>query len=362
VCTVLFLGQAALIAAGEAGRPLERYVFYVTPLAFVTFFAYVERGAPWRRAYTLLTCIGAVALSLVSFPGLTGTAAFFFDSLTLTGFARAAYKWGLGDASLLYAIAPLAAAAVALGVRRAPQLVAAFAIAFALVTGAAVYATDRLASAYSERTFNASPPDWLDRAGLGATTYLVLPQSDYFLGTNLESWNRDVKHVALLHSQAPDPFPATVARVERDGLLVLGHATRTLVVNNMGSAIGLDGKIVAHPIRGLVAYRIAPNAHVHWLADGLAPDRWTSTRLRYQAWPVERGRYELTMTVPRGEKPRNVRVEGRMLTVHPGRRTHLSVPTKGGPLVMRIFVPDAPALATRYLGVKVLALRFVPGG
>ena len=77
VCTSLFLGQAALIAAGEAHRPLERYVFYVTPLVFIAFFAYVERGAPWRLAYTLMTCIGAVALSFVSLPGLTGTAAFF---------------------------------------------------------------------------------------------------------------------------------------------------------------------------------------------------------------------------------------------------------------------------------------------
>jgi hypothetical protein len=245
-------------------------------------------------------------------------------------------------------------------VRRAPQVVAAAAIAVALVTGAAAYATDRLATGFSARTFNASPPDWLDRSGLGPATYLVLPQSDYFLGTNLESWNREVKHVALLQAQAPDPFPASMASVERDGRLVLGHETHTLVVNVAGSAIGLDGRIVARPIHGLVAYRIPPNAHVHWLADGLAPDRWTSTRLRYQAWPVQSGRYELTIAVPRGEKLRNVRVAGKTITVRPGTRRHLSVPTNGGPLEMRIAVPDAPALQTRYLGVKVLALRFVP--
>jgi len=45
-CLVLFLAQAALIAAGEADRPLERYLFYVTPLVFLAFFAYAERGAP----------------------------------------------------------------------------------------------------------------------------------------------------------------------------------------------------------------------------------------------------------------------------------------------------------------------------
>src|SRR5437764_527141 len=114
VATTLFIGQAALISAGEAHRPLERYLFYVTPLVFLAFFLYVEHGAPGRLAYTLATCIGAVGLSLVSLPGLTGTAAFFFDSVTLSGFAPAAYRLGLANASLLYSLVPLALGALAL--------------------------------------------------------------------------------------------------------------------------------------------------------------------------------------------------------------------------------------------------------
>src|SRR5262249_19279816 len=164
-CIVLFLGQAALIAAGEAHRPLERYVFYVMPLAFLAFFAYVERGAPWRRVYGLFTIVGAVALSLVSFPGLTGTAGFFFDSFTLTGFARASFYLGLTNASLLYSLAPLGLGALALVAWRIPYVVASVAIAIALATGAAAYATDRLATGFAARTFSAQPPDWLHRSG-----------------------------------------------------------------------------------------------------------------------------------------------------------------------------------------------------
>jgi hypothetical protein len=357
--TALFLGQAALIAAGEAHRPLERYVFYVTPLVFLAFFAYVERGAPGQLAYILATCIGAVALSFVSLPGLTGTAAFFFDSFTLTGFARASYLVGLTNASLLYTLAPLALGAVALTVRRLPHVVAGVAIAVSVATGAAVYATDRLATGFSARMFNAAPADWLDRSGLGAATYLVLPQSDYFIGTNLESWNRDVRHVAVLDTQPPDPFPSTVARVERDGRLELGGTPRTLVVNVAGSAIGLDGRIVARPRTGLVAYRLPPTAHVHWLAEGLAPDRWTGTKLQYRAWPIRAGRYELTLSVPSGTPPRNVRIGDRAFVVRAGTPRHITVPTKGAPLLMRIAVPNAP-LGGRYLGVKVFSLRFVP--
>jgi hypothetical protein len=216
---VLFLGQAALIAAGEAHRPLERYVFYVTPLVFLAFFAYVERGAPWRRAYTLFTLAGAVALSLVSFPGLTGTAGFFFDSFTLTGFARASFYLGLTNASLLYSLAPLAIGVAALAVRRVPLLLAGIAIALALATGRRRLrdrpARDRLRA----RTFNAEPADWLDRSGLGAATYLVLPQSDYFIGTGLESWNRDVRHVAVLQTQPAGSVPEH-RRADRAGTAV----------------------------------------------------------------------------------------------------------------------------------------------
>jgi hypothetical protein len=358
-CTALFVGQAALISAGEAHRPLERYVFYVTPLVFIAFFAYVERGAPWRRAYTLFTIAGAVALSLVSFPGLTGTAGFFFDSFTLTGFARASFYLGLTNASLLYSLAPLVLGlAAVLAIRRAPLLLAFIAIAIALATGTAAYATDRLATGFAARTFNAQPADWLDRSGLGPATYLVLPQSDYFVGTGLEAWNRDVRHVAVLQTQPPDPFPSTVARIARDGSLELGHPARIVVANVAGSAIGLDGAVVARPRPGLVAFRVPSHPHVRWLADGLAPDRWTGTKLRYQAWPVRSGRYELTLSVPHGEQPRRVWIGKRTFVV--AARRHVSVPTDGSPLVLQVKVPSAP-LGARALGVQVLALRFVPG-
>jgi hypothetical protein len=359
-CTVLFFGQGALISAGEAHRPLERYVFYLTPLVFLAFFAYVERGAPWLLPYILTTCVGAVALSLVSFPGLTGTAGFFFDSLTLTGFARASFYLGLANASLLYTLAPLALGALAIGARRIPLVVAGAAMATALATGAGAYATDRLATGFAARTFDAQPADWLDRSRLGPATYVVLPGSDYFIGTGLESWNRDVQHVAVLQTQAPDPFPRSVARVTRDGSLLLGHPARTVVVNVAGSAIGLDGTIVARPRKGLVAYRLSAHPHVRWLADGLAPDHWTGAKLHYQAWPVRTGRYELTLSVPGELAPRRIWIGKRTLLVRPGRPRRLSVPTRGAPLVVQVKVPNAP-LGARALGVQVLALRFVHG-
>jgi hypothetical protein len=365
-CLVLFLAQAALIAAGEAERPLERYLFYVTPLVFLAFFAYAERGAPGRLQYVLATCGGALALSLVTLPGLTGTAAYFFDSVTLSAFARAAHLTGLTDASLLYTIAPLAIGlllcVLPLRRRMAPELLALLAIGLCLAAGTAVYTTDRLVTNFAARTFGTSPPDWLDRSNLGPARYLVLPNSNPFLGTHLESWNRDLRGVVVLATPPPDPFPSSIARVARDGTLQIGGkpaAAQILVVNVSGSAIDLEGRVVARPRDGLVAYRIPAGAHVRSLARGLMADGWAGTKLRYQAWPVQPGTYELKLTVPSGTPARTVRIGARTFTIAPGSPRRLSVRTSGAPLQLSVDVPNSP-LGGRVLGVKVLELRFRP--
>ncbi len=364
-CTALFIGQAALIGAGEAHRPLERYLFYVTPLLFLAFFAYAERGAPGRLRYMAVAGAGGLALSLASLPGLTGTAAYFFDSVTLSGFARAAYALGLTNASLLYSLVPVALAVLAclLPLRRRgiPELFALVAIGLALAVGAGVYETDRLVTGWSARAFGAPQLDWLDRSDLGPARYLALSNADPFLGTNLESWNRDLRGVVELGTSAPDPFPTSVARVAADGTLEIGGriaTAQTLIVNVSGSAIDLEGQVVARPRDGLVAYRIPAGAHVRTLARGLSPDGWTGTRLRYQTWPVGPGRYELTISVPAGTPPRTVSVDGRTIKFRSGKRHRLVVPTRGGPLVLHIGVVRSP-LGTRVLGVKIVSLRFV---
>jgi len=343
---------------------LERYVFYVTPLFFLAFFAYAERGAPRRFAYGATACAGALALSLVSLPGLTGTAAFFFDSVTLSAFARVSYETGLADASLLYSLVPigLALLAWALPLRRRgmPELFALTAIAISIASGTAVYATDRLVTGWTDRTFGAATPNWLDRSEVGPARYLVLPNSNPFLGTHLESWNRDLRGVVVLRTSPPDPFPVGVASIARDGTLEIGGkpaAAQTLVVNVSGSAIRIDGDVVARPREGLLAYRIPGGAHVHSLTRGVAPDGWTGQLLRYEAWPTRPGRYELKLAVPAGTPARTVHIGSRTFMVTAGSPQRITVPTTGRPLAMNVDVPSSP-LGGRVLGVQVLELRF----
>ena len=370
VCTTIFVGQASLIAAGEAQRPLERYLFYVTPLLFLAFFTYVERGAPRRFLCSGLGCIGALLLSSVSLPGMTGTAAFFFDAPTLTGFARAAFYLGFPNASLLYVALPLALALLAfmlpLTRRGAPHFFALVAIGLMGTAGTAVYATDRLATGWDARTFGSDPQDWLDRSGLGPARYFSLPKSNDFLGTQVETWNRDLQGIVVLAKPATDPYPVEAAHVAPDGTLVIaGRPTQpqVLVVNVNGSAIDLEGRVVARPREGLVAYRIPANAHVRSLARGLSPDGWAGKQLQYEVRPRQAGRYELTLSLPDGAVARKATLiagdRKRTVVLRAAHDLRLSIPTTGAPLELLVEVPTS-LLGGRILGAQVTALRFVP--
>jgi hypothetical protein len=373
--TVLFVAQAALVSANEAHRPLERYLFYVTPFAFTAFFAYAERGAPRRIAYFGAAALVALPLSQVSLAGMTGTAGFFFDSVTESAYARAAYDLGLANASLLFSLLPigLAALAVALPIRRAPAAVAvaAAAITLQLWLGNAVASTDHLATHWAYRTFATTPADWFDRLHAGTARQLVLPDSTGFYGTQLETWNRDVTGLVVLQTPAPDAFARSVARVRQDGTLEIdGRPARPqlLVVNDSGSQLGLEGTVVARPRPELIAYRIPAGAHVRWLAAGVFPDRWSGAHVRYQIWPARRrarGRYTVVLALPRGYTARAVAAtvpgqERRVVVVRPGRRVRLALPVAGAePTPLRLAV-DVPlgALSGRVLGVRVLDLRY----
>jgi hypothetical protein len=248
--------------------------------------------------------------------------------------------------------------------------VAVLAVGIELTSGAAVASTDHLVTHWSQRMFAANPPDWLDRSRFGRARYLVLPNANPFLGTSLESWNRNVSGLVVLEAPAPDPYARSVARVRNDGTLEIDggspHA-QLLVANTTGSQIGWDARVVARPREGLVAYRLAPHAHVHWLARGLAADRWIGTHLRYRVWRKgsPRGRFVVYLAVPRGFAARTVElaVDGgmsRTLVVRPGARVHASLPAPGlRPPTFRIYVRTTPGpIGGRTIGVRVLALRY----
>ena len=199
----------------------------------------------------------------------------------------------------MYSLAPMAIAALTLAVplrrRGAPELFALLAIADLRLDEPRCVCNRPARDDLVGTNVRVIAPDWLDRSHLGPARYLALPYANTFYGTYLESWNRDLRGVVLLDTQPPDPFPAAVASVARDGTLQIDGKpakAQTSDREHAGTTIGLEGTIVVrHPRDGLVAYRIPAGAHVRWLAAGLAPDGWTAPACAFEpgrsrTWPL----------------------------------------------------------------------------
>jgi Dolichyl-phosphate-mannose-protein mannosyltransferase len=378
---LLVLLAAGVVAAGDADRPLERYVIYLPPLAAILFFAYAERGAPWRRVYLAL----AVVLGLGAWAVPYGTLAdfrFSFDSPTLSAYGTLASWFGHANASTVFAGAAFFAAAlvatVRLRTRAAPFVALASLVPLVFLTTVA-YVGDHGMTQSASRSWSAEPADWIDRAGLGRADFLVLPYDPPYFAWTAEAWNRDFGRPLRLGVETPrtDPFAAGEASIRSDGVLLADGepaGAGVIVVNDFGSRIDLEGDVVAGPRGGLRAVRVPEAPQVRSLAEGLYFDGWAAPRLRYSVWPAAPGggRYVVGLALPEGMPAREFTVsvgeETRVLRLEPGERTELVVPVAPGeglvpPLRMQSDggeIADGRTANPRIVAARVVELRFEP--
>jgi hypothetical protein len=377
----LVLLAAGLVAAGDAERPLERYAIYLAPLAGVHFFAYAERGAPWRRVRIVLAVVLGLGAWFVPYGSLADFR-FSFDSPTLSAYGTLAAWMGHANASTVFAGGALVAAVVVGVVRvrgRAVPLVASLALVPLLLLTTVAYVGDHGMTSRASAAWSAEPADWIDRADLGRADFLVLPYDPPYFAWTTEAWNRDFGRPLRLGIETPrtDPFAAGEASVRSDGvLLVDGTSARAgvLVVNDFGSRIDLEGEVVARPRGGLTAVRVPEAPRVRSLAEGLYFDGWAAPRLRYSVWPGGQaaGRYVLGLSVPPGLASREfvitVGSDTKVLHLGAGERTELVIPVEpSGGLVppLRIqanggHVVDGRTANPRIVAARVTDLRFEP--
>ena len=370
---VLVLFEVGMIAAGEAGRAIERYEIYLVPLAAIAFFAYVERGAPWLRAYVALALLGSATAWLMPFPERAGTA-FTFDTTTFSTYAQLATWFGHANAATFFAAIPflggIALALLPLRRRFAPAAVGLATITILLLSGIPAYAGDHAMTRGTLLQRGGDPPDWLDRSGLGPADYLQLPGGSAHYGWLLEAWNRDFRHAIQLGLGSYDGYASSAARIERDGrFLVDGRPpdAGTLVVNDVSTALEIEGsRIVARPRDGLTAYRIPAAPHVRSLATGLYFDRWAASVVRYRAWSRSqsaRGQYRIVLALPRGLAARKVEFElggsaVRSVWLRPGERKSIRIPVRGYPVpVLRINSDRADYVAEGTPNARFVAVR-----
>jgi len=370
----LVLLEIGLIAAADAGRELERYSIYLVPLLAVAFFLYAERQAPRRRVYVGLALAGAATAWLMPFPARAGTA-FTFDAPTFSVYGQLADWWGHANAATVFAGVPLLAgiALACVSLRRsvAPVALGVATVAVLLLSGVAAYAGDHATTRGALQQRAGDPPDWLDRSGLGRADYLQLPGGSTHFGWLLEAWNRDFRRPVHLGSGG-DWFASSTATIENNGrLLVDGAApsTRILVVNDYGSAIELDGEVVARPRNGLTAYRLQAEPRVRGLARGLMFDRWAEALVSYRVWPdrpASSGAYHVTVALPAGSRARKVTltVDGgasRTLELAGEASKTVVLPVRGDPVpTLRIETDQADWLGADTANARLVAVR-IPG-
>jgi hypothetical protein len=370
--------QVGLVAAGEAGRSMERYAIYLVPLLFVAFFAYVERGAPHRRTYVALALVLGLTAWLVPFPARAGDS-FSFDTPTFSAYAQLAAWWGHANAATVFAAVPLAAsiviALVRLGRRHAALVIGVAGAALLFLSGIPAYAGDHEMTRGTLRERAGSPPDWLDRSGFGRADYLQLPGGSAHYGFVLETWNRSFGRAIELGFRNHDGFASSTAKIDPEGhLLVDGRppSARVFVLNDFGTQLDLEGTVLARPRDGLSAVRVSGAPRVRSLALGLTFDRWAAALVRYQVWPrppVREGVYRLTLELPRGVEPRKTtlsvdRGASRTLSLRPGTRRTVEIPARGYPVpVLRIETDhadyvDAGTASARLVAVRISALSY----
>jgi hypothetical protein len=323
----LCIFEAALIATGDAGRVMERYLFCLVPVAFVAFLAYVERGAT-RRAIHAALALGLGAVALVYPLTTEADYRFSFDSPTLSAFGEVAWRLTDGDAAAIFAGAALLGSLIVAGLAlwsRVGIEVAAATVVLLVAVGATAYQADREMTARTLDTFAADPPDWLDKSDLGRSDYLALPGAQTHAGWNLETWNRDFGRPISLRPEEEDNYGFARARVHGDGRLGI-RTTRTLLVNDYGSAAELAGTVVRRPRPGLTVWRLDGEPRLRSLAEGLYPDGWAAAIVRYRVWNRPGGGvYRVRLALPAGRSTRIVRLkidggEAKTVTLAGGKR------------------------------------------
>jgi hypothetical protein len=318
------LTGALLLEAGLAGaveHAQERYVFYVLPLAAVSFCLYASRGWP-ARIYVALAAAGLVAASAaVPLAGYAAAEGKAHSPLLLAAFQVEQWIGSSGTGSLVFAVpaAVLCALAVALSLR--PRLATPVAIVLAVVacaaTSAAAVAFDQQNATAVRKAFLPADPSWVDRTGLDGVVLVRGPNGIRTEALEQLFWNRSVDRVALMPgAEQVDHVHAPRLRVASDGALLLaGRPLRgpVLVDDYAGTLKLAEARRVASS-PSFTLWQPRGEARLSLYLAGRYSDGWLASAGRLRLWPETRGetvegRVRMTLTAPEAGEPMTIRFE-----------------------------------------------------
>jgi len=308
---VALFAEAALYATNGSDRFQERYLMVLLPLVLPAFWIWFRRGRPGARLVALFA-LGLIALAArVPLSGYTISDA-KQDSPFLLALFRLE-KWiGVGDGSLLVAVAASVAAGLALATCFRPVF-ARCAVAMTLVAAVAASVGAISFDSGVQKTVRAAllAPDkrWVDHAHLGRVTLLQTPASLHAGADEQLFWNRSLKEVYFLdNATAIDAFGSPRAKAAPDGRLVSHGRTLTgpLLISNYAVRVELSGAERVARGANYELWRPLGTPRFALFAGGLYHDGWLSANGHVTVWPAAdgwvRGVFRFPLSLP--PKPR----------------------------------------------------------
>jgi hypothetical protein len=275
--TATIVPFVAVYAAGFTGRIAERNLFFLAPLFFTTFVAWLRRGAP--RPAVLLAVTSAALLALIlstpwdrlAVPVAEPDAFTFVPFVDLHGRfsgAEPAVVIGLLAATLLASLA----------LPRRLLLLVPLSLGL-LLAGASVSAarfTASTARAY-EFLMVGSDRRWVDKSAPGPVDFLYAGERSWSGGgpvwTNL-FWNDRIERLDVLFGATVAGTSAAQAHrdsIARDGRVVTGSPSPTLPYVVTSTGLQLAGtKVWASPA-GLILWQIDPPLRITTRIAGIDP-------------------------------------------------------------------------------------------
>ena len=273
--TVTILPFVAVYAAGFTGRVAERNLFFLAPLFFTTFVAWLSRGA--RRPAVLLAVTSAALLALVvSTPwDLLAVPRAEPDAFTFVPFVDLQGRFPAAEPAVVIGL--LATTLLALLALPRRLLLVIPLILGLLLAGASVSAarfTASTAGAY-EYLMVGSDRRWVDKAVPGPVDFLYAGERSWSGGgsvwTNL-FWNDRIERLDTL-------FGATVAGaigthrdfVARNGRVLTGSSPLRLPYVVASTRLQLAGRKLLASAAGLVLWQIDPPLRIVSRVAGIDP-------------------------------------------------------------------------------------------
>ena len=264
----------------------------ILALVPVAFGVYLKRGRPFApRRHRARSGDPAVLVALLPLSAYAIETK-LDDSPFLWAVAELEGQIGVGDGSLVFALAATVAAVLAAAVawtrlRWAPITVALLLLA-AFSVAASIFDVAVLAGR-AEAQLVAPDPAWVDAAALGPVSAIETPQAPPGLIEQL-FWNPSIVHELLLGAEADatDTFTTERLAVGRDGTLLTGGRP-------LQTAILFDGFLATPVFRGvscppaastpLSLWRRTGTPRLRLLELGRYPDGWLDPSGSLEVWP-----------------------------------------------------------------------------